>query len=373
MRPPPLGLWMAVAVVFACRDRTVQAPVEPGSAQAFHEARWDPSQIQRDDGQWAMATKSYDNRRFSGLSQITTQNAGNLKLQWTFSTGTIKGNEAAPLVVGDTMYVVTPFPNVLYALDLSKAGAPAKWAYKPEPEAASQGVACCDVVNRGAAFAGGLVYFNTLDAHTVAVDSATGKQVWRTQVGDIHRGETITMAPMVARGKVYVGNSGGELGVRGWLAALDARDGHVVWRGYSTGPDAEVLIGPRFKPFYDSDKGKDLGVTTWPPDHWKIGGGTVWGFLAYDPELNLVYSGTANPGPWNPGQRPGDNKWTCGLFARDADSGEAVWFYQFSPHDLFDHDGVNENVLVDLTVDGTPRKALLHADRNGYLYVLDRA
>lgn len=374
MPPHPL-LTLAVLTLAAasgCRDRTPQPSPGPTPAASFREARWDLRQLQRDDGQWVMATKSYDNVRFSGLSQITSKNAAQLKLQWTFSTGTTRGNEAAPLVAGDTMYVVTPFPNVLYALDLTQPGAPAKWAFKPEPDPASQGVACCDAVNRGAAFAGGRVFFNTLDGYTVAVDAASGKQAWRTRVGDFHLGETITMAPMVARGKVYVGNSGGELGVRGWLAALDAGDGRIAWRAYSTGPDADVLIGPRFKPFYPSDRGEDLGVTTWPPGQWKIGGGTAWGFLAHDPELNLIYYGTANPGPWNPDQRPGDNKWTCGLFARDADTGEAIWFYQFSPHDLYDHDGVNENLLVDLRVDGAPRKALIHPDRNGFVYVMDR-
>jgi PQQ-dependent dehydrogenase (methanol/ethanol family) len=134
-----------------------------------------------------------------------------------------------------------------------------------------------------------------------------------------------------------------------------------------------VLIGPAFRPFYASDRGKDLGVSTWPPEAWKIGGGTVWGFISYDPELNLIYHGTANPGPWNPDQRPGDNKWTAGIFARDADSGEARWFYQWSPHDLHDYDGVNENVLVDLPIRGATRKVIIHPDRNGYLYVLDRA
>jgi PQQ-dependent dehydrogenase (methanol/ethanol family) len=171
---------------------------------------------------------------------------------------------------------------------------------------------------------------------------------------------------------VLVGNSGGEFGVRGWIAALDAGSGAVRWRAYSTGPDRDVLIGPEFKPFYEQDRGTDLGVSTWPPEAWKTGGGTVWGWLSYDPTLNLVYYGTANPGPWNPDQRPGDNKWTAGIFARDADTGQARWFYQWSPHDHFDHDGVNENVLLDLTIDGRPRKVLVHPERNGYMYVLDR-
>ena len=325
-----------------------------------------------DDGEWRMPARSYDSTRFSGLDQINAGNVANLKLAWSFSTGSLKGHEAAPLVVGGTMYVVTPFPNVLYALDLTKPGAPAKWSFKPQPDPAAQGVACCDVVNRGAAYAGGRIFYNTLDDHTIAVDAATGKAAWNTRVGDINRGGTLTMAPLVVKGKVLVGNSGGEMGVRGWLTALDAASGRLLWRAYSTGPDADVLIGPGFKPFYAKDRGKDLGVSTWPPEQWKIGGGTVWGWVSYDPELNLIYYGTANPGPWNAEQRPGDNKWTAGIFARDLDTGQARWYYQMSPHDLFDYDGVNENVLLDLPVGGRPRKVLLHPDRNGYLYVIDR-
>ena len=146
----------------------------------------------------------------------------------------------------------------------------------------------------------------------------------------------------------------------------------MVWRAWSTGPDRDVLIGPAFKPFYPQDRGTDLGVTSWPGGAWKIGGGTVWGFLSYDPALDLVYYGTANPGPWNPEQRPGRNHWTAGVFARRPDSGEAVWFYQWSPHDLHDYDGVNENVLLDLPIGGATRPVLVHPDRNGYVYVLDR-
>jgi len=284
-----------------------------------------------------------------------------------------KGQEAAPIVVGDTMYVVTPFPNYVFAFDLTKPGAHLKWKFDPKTKASSQGVACCDVVNRGLAFDGGRIFLNALDTTTIALDAATGKELWRTTLGDIARGETVTMAPLVVKGKVLVGNSGGEMGVRGWLTALDAGTGKIVWRAYSTGPDKDVLIGPSFKPHYAQDQGQDLGVKTWPPEAWKIGGGTVWSFLSYDPDLDLVYSGIANPGPWNPEQRPGANKWTSGIFARRPDTGEAIWYYQYSPHDVHDYDGVNESVLVDLPLGGTTRKVLLHPDRNGYLYVIDRA
>ena len=325
------------------------------------------------DGEWPMAARDYAGTRFSPLAQVTPQNAGQLKLAFSFDTGVRKGQEAAPIVVGDTMYVVTPFPNYVFAFDLTKPGAHLKWKFDPKTKASSQGVACCDVVNRGLAFDGGRIFLNALDTTTIALDAATGKELWRTTLGDIAKGETVTMAPLVVKGKVLVGNSGGEMGVRGWLTALDAGTGKIVWRAYSTGPDKDVLIGPSFKPHYAQDQGQDLGVKTWPPEAWKIGGGTVWSFLSYDPDLDLVYSGIANPGPWNPEQRPGANKWTSGIFARRPDTGEAIWYYQYSPHDVHDYDGVNESVLVDLPLGGTTRKVLLHPDRNGYLYVIDRA
>jgi PQQ-dependent dehydrogenase (methanol/ethanol family) len=319
-----------------------------------------------------MSAHDYAARRFSGLRQITTDNVRQLRLAWTFSTGVLRGQEAAPIVVNATMYVVTPYPNLLYALDLTRPGAPTKWTYNPKPVSSAQGVACCDVVNRGAVYADGRIFYNTLDNYTVAVDTGTGKEVWRTRLGDINQGESMTMAPLVVKGKVLVGNSGGEFGVRGWITALDARNGKITWRAYHTGPDKDVLIGERFKPFYPSDRGKDLGVKTWPGDAWKIGGGTSWGFLSYDPELDLIYYGTANPGPWNPEMRPGDNKWTAGIFARDPDDGQAVWFYQTSPHDLFDHDGINESILADIRWKGRIRKVLMHPGRTGYMYVIDR-
>jgi PQQ-dependent dehydrogenase (methanol/ethanol family) len=322
---------------------------------------------------WTMPARDYASSRYATLDEITADNVKGLKVEFAFSTGIDRGQEAAPLVIGDTMYVVTPYPNFLYALDLSKPGAPVKWKFAPKPEAAAQGVACCDVVNRGAAFADGAIFYNTLDGNTVAVDAKSGKQRWRTRLGDINKGETITMAPLVVKGKVLVGDSGGEFGVRGWLAALDVKDGHVVWKAFHTGPDADVLIGAEFKPFYASDRGKDLGVSSWPPEAWKTGGGTVWGWISYDPDLDLIYYGTANPGPWNAEQRPGDNKWTAGIFARNPDTGQARWFYQFSPHDLFDYDAINENILLDMPIAGQVRKVIVRPERNGFVYVIDRA
>jgi PQQ-dependent dehydrogenase (methanol/ethanol family) len=355
-------------LVMASTVPSAAAPAAPTNASARAPAAAAPA----DDGQWTMPAKNYASTRFSALDQIDVDNVSRLRVEFTFSTGVNRGQEAAPIVVGSTMYVVTPFPNVVYALDLAKPGAPVKWKFEPKPVAAAQGVACCDVVNRGVVYSGGLVFFNTLDGHAIALDADTGEVAWRTPLADINKGETITMAPLVVNGKVLVGNSGGEFGVRGWLQALDAKTGAVVWKAYHTGPDADVLIGPEFRPFYDSEKGKDLGITTWPPDHWQIGGGTMWGWISYDPELNLIYYGTANPGPWNADQRPGDNKWTVGIFARNPDTGQARWFYHSIPHDTFDHDGINELVLLDLPVNGRMRKVIARPERNGYLYVIDR-
>jgi PQQ-dependent dehydrogenase (methanol/ethanol family) len=353
-------LLMSVILALASPALAQQRPVIPPSAVA-------PS-----DGQWTMPARDYASSRYSDLAQITTQNVARMQPIFTFDLPADRGQEAAPIVVGHMMYIVSAYPNTVFALDLRRPQNPLAWRYDPEPAPAAQGVACCDVVNRGAAYADGRIFFNTLDNHTIALDAATGRELWRTHLGDINRGETMTMAPLVVRNRVLVGNSGGELGVRGWLTALDAATGRVLWRAYSTGPDRDVLIGDSFRPYYQMDRGRDLGVTTWPPEAWRIGGGSVWGWISYDPDLDLIYYGTGNPGPWNPDQRPGDNKWTSGMFARDPDTGEARWFYQFSPHDMHDYDAVNELILLDMPVQGRMRRVLVRPERNGYIYVLDR-
>ena len=317
-----------------------------------------------------MPARDYASTRFSPLDQINASNVGKLQAAWMFSVGTQHGQEAAPLIIGDTLYVVSSYPNKVFALDSTTGDL--KWTYIPNTNRAAQGVACCDVVTRGIAYDNGKIFLVTLDNHVVALDAKTGKEQWATQTGEINLGETTTAAPFVVKGKVFVGISGGELGVRGRITALDENTGKIDYVAYSTGPDKDILIGSDFKPFYDFMKGKDLGVSTWPPDAWKIGGGTMWGWFSYDPDLNLLYYGTSNPGPWNSNQRPGDNLWTTTLFARDPDNGSAHWAYQFNPHDLWDHDEIQENVLVDLDLGGKTRKVLLHPGRNGYMYVIDR-
>ncbi|MFC5499714.1 PQQ-dependent dehydrogenase, methanol/ethanol family [Caenimonas terrae] len=323
-------------------------------------------------GEWHSQAHDDANTRFSALADVNTSNVSRLKVAWTFSDGTQNGHEAAPLVLNDTMYLVTPYPNIAYALDLTRPGAPIKWKYEPTPTPVAKGKACCDTVNRGGAYANGKIIYNLLDNHTVAVDAKTGKEVWRTKMGDVGRGETMTMAPFVVGNKVYVGNSGGEMGVWGWLAALDVDTGKQLWRAYSTGTDAQVMIGPDFKPFYSWMVGKDLGQSSWPAGMAQRGGGAVWAWISYDPQLNLIYYGTSNPGPRVPSQRPGYNLWTSAVFARDADTGMAKWAYQFTPHDQWDYDGVNENVLMDITFQGKPRKVLVHFDRNAFAYTIDR-
>ncbi|HEY7663076.1 MAG TPA: PQQ-dependent dehydrogenase, methanol/ethanol family [Xanthobacteraceae bacterium] len=334
----------------------------------------DLASLSQDDNQWVMAPKNYANTRFSKLDQIKTSNVSELKVAWSFSVGADRGQEAAPLVVNGTMYVVSPYagphPNRVFALDAATGDL--KWSYTPRPNLSAVGVACCDVVNRGLAYDNGKIFLNTLDGYSVGIDADTGKELWHAKLADLNKGETITMAPLVVKGKVLIGNSGGELGVRGWLTAVDENTGKIAWRAYATGPDSDVLIDGDFKPYYDWMKGKDLGVKSWPPDAWKIGGGTFWGWISYDPDLNLIYYGTANAGPWNADQRPGDNMWTTAIFARDPDTGKAKWAYQVNPHELWDYDEINENILMDLPVNGQARKVLVHVARNGHMYVIDR-
>jgi lanthanide-dependent methanol dehydrogenase len=323
-------------------------------------------------GEWTLPGRDYAGTRYSPLDQITAANAGNLRLAWSFSTGFARGFEGQPLVVDGTMYVVTPYPNKVFAIDLSRPGGPLRWSYTPPTDPASQGEACCDVVNRGASYGDGKIVFNRLDNVTVALDAKTGKVAWQTKLGDIAKGETMTMAPLIVGNRVFVGNSGGEMGVRGWITALDLGSGKVLWQATHTGPDQDVKIGPRFKPAYDWLKGKDRGVSSWPGEQWKIGGGTVWGWVTYDPELDLLFYGNGNPGVWNPDLRPGDNLWTTAIFARDPATGEAVWAYPTTPHDSWDYDAINENIPLDLTIGGQPRKVLLQMGRTGYVYLLDR-
>ena len=325
-----------------------------------------------DDGQWTMPAKDYSSTRYSGLTEITPSNATRLHPVWTFSTGVLAGHEGQPLVVNNTMYVVTPFPNVLYAFDLTKEGYPLKWKYRPAVSPNAIGISCCDVINRGAFFADGKIIYNLLDGHTVAVDAATGREVWNTAFADVANGETTPMAPFVVKDRVIVGAAGGEFGIYGFVKALDLKTGEIVWTAHNIGPDADMLVkADTFKPHYD--KGTELGTSSWPKDGWKTGGAPVWGWMSYDPDLDLLYYGTGNPSPYNAEQRPGDNKWTSSVLARRPSDGALVWAYQFTPHDNWDYDAVATMILADVKIGDRTRKALVTFNKNGFQYTLDRA
>jgi len=320
---------------------------------------------------WVMPTGNYANTRYSELKQITAGNVGKLQAAWTFSTGVLRGHEGGPLIIGDVMYVHGPFPNPVFALDLNNDGK-ILWKYEPRQDPNVIPVMCCDTVNRGLSYADGKLFLNQADATLVALDAKTGKVVWQATNGDPKKGETGTSAPMVVKDKVLVGISGGEFGVPCHVTAYNLSDGKMVWRAYSSGPDSQILVDPQKTTEHGKPVGADSSLKTWQGDQWKIGGGCTWGWISYDPQLNLIYYGSGNPSTWNPKQRPGDNKWSMTIFARDADTGMAKWVYQMTPHDEWDFDGVNEMILADVDVGGTTHKALVHFDRNGFGYTLDR-
>ncbi|MFL5112716.1 MAG: lanthanide-dependent methanol dehydrogenase XoxF5 [Microvirga sp.] len=325
----------------------------------------------QDPNQWAIQTGDYANTRYSKLDQINAGNVGKLQAAWTFSTGVLRGHEGAPLVVGDVMYVHTPFPNIVYALDLNNDGK-IIWKYEPKQDPTVIPVMCCDTVHRGVAYADGKIFLHQADTTLVALDAKTGKVVWSKVNGDPKKGETNTATVLPVKDKIIVGISGGEFGVRCHVTAYDMKDGRQVWRAYSMGPDNEMLIDPDKTMEHGKPVGKDSSIKTWQGEQWKTGGGCTWGWYSYDPAQNAFYYGSGNPSTWNPKQRPGDNKWTMTIFSRDVDTGVAKWVYQMTPHDEWDYDGVNEMILADITVQGQPRKVLVHFDRNGLGYTLDR-
>jgi PQQ-dependent dehydrogenase (methanol/ethanol family) len=325
----------------------------------------------KDPKQWVMQQGDDANTRYSKLSQINASNVKKLQVAWTFSTGVLRGHEGGPLVVGDVMYVHTPFPNTVYALDLSHEGK-ILWKYEPRQDPNVIPIMCCDTVNRGVAYADGKIFLHQADTTLVALDAKTGAKVWSVMDGEAGKGQSGTDAPFVFKDKVLVGISGGEFGVRGWVSAYNIKDGKLAWRGFSEGPDADTLIDPAKTTSLGKPVGPDSSTSTWQGDQWKIGGGATWGWYSYDPALNLVYYGSGNPSTWNPVQRPGDNRWSMSIWARDLDTGAVKWIYQMTPHDEWDFDGVNEMILTDQTIGGKARKLLTHFDRNGFGYTLDR-
>jgi PQQ-dependent dehydrogenase (methanol/ethanol family) len=328
-----------------------------------------------DPANWASQAGDNANHRHSTLKQITGDNVNKLQVAWTMSTGVLRGHEGSPLVIGDTMYIHTPFPNNVYAVNLKDQTY--RWKYEPKQDANVVPVMCCDTVNRGLAYGDGKIFLQQADTTLVALDAKTGKVVWSVKNGDPKIGETNTNAPHVFKDKVYTGISGGEFGVRGRMQAYDIKTGRLVWKAYSEGTDAEMIMDPQKTMTWTDGKmapvGKDSSLKTWKGDQYKLGGGTTWGWYAYDPKLNLMYYGSGNPGTWNPAQRPGDNKWSMTIWARDPDTGAAKWVYQMTPHDEWDFDGVNEMILLDIDHGGKKVPVVSHFDRNGFGYTLNRA
>lgn len=338
-------------------------------------ANADLGKLMKDPKNWAAQAGDFSNQRYSDLKQINKSNVKDLKVAWTFSTGVLRGHEGGPIVIGDTLYVHSAFPNKVFAIDLETQKI--KWKYEPKQDPSVIPVMCCDTVNRGLAYGEGKIFLQQADTTLVALDAKTGKKIWDVKNGDPKVGGTNTNAPHVFDKYVVTGISGGEFGVRGYLSAYDINTGKMVWRGYSMGPDADMIMDPATTMTWTDGKmapvGKDSSLKTWQGDQWKIGGGTTWGWYSYDPELRQVFYGNGNPSTWNPAQRPGDNKWSMSLWSRDIDTGKVKWVYQMTPHDEWDFDGINEVPLWEgKDKNGKQRKMLSHFDRNGFGYTLDR-
>lgn len=343
------------------------AALAVGSASANDEL----IKMSQNPKDWVMPAGDYANTRYSKLNQINAQNVGKLQVAWTFSTGVLRGHEGGPLIIGNMMYVHTPFPNKVYAIDLSQENK-IVWKYEPKQDPNVIPVMCCDTVNRGLAYGDGKIILHQADTNLVALDAKTGQVAWSATNGNPAKGETGTSSALVVKDKVMVGISGGEFGVQCHVTAYDLKTGKQAWRAYSGGPDDQIKVDPVKTMSLGKPVGPDSSVKTWQGDQWKIGGGCTWGWISYDPALNLIYYGSGNPSTWNPKQRPGDNKWSMTIFARDADTGMAKWVYQMTPHDEWDYDGVNEMILSDQQINGQNRKLLTHFDRNGLAYTMDR-
>jgi alcohol dehydrogenase (cytochrome c) len=300
---------------------------------------------------WLTYSGTYASQRHSLLRQLTPANVKNLEQKWIFQAESLEKFETTPLVVDGIMYF-TQAPSDAVAVD-AKTGR-VFWVYRYYPSPDSR--PCCGAVNRGLAILGDTLFLATLDAHLLALDAKTGRPLWDVRVANPNAGYALTLAPLVVKDKVIVGVAGAEFGIRGFLAAFDARTGREAWR-------FNIIPGPG-----------EPGHDTWRGDAWQNGGGSIWVTGSYDADLNLTYWGTGNPGPdWNPAQRPGDNLYTDSVIALDPDTGKLKWHFQFTPNDPYDYDSVQVPVLVDATWNGTARKLMMWANRNGFFYVLDRA
>jgi PQQ-dependent dehydrogenase (methanol/ethanol family) len=317
-------------------------------------------------------TLAADANHFDTLAEINTTNVARMKLVFSFRTGQKGGLSGAPAISGDLLLLETAFPHTLYALDIGQQATPVRWSFTPLCDRRAAGLTCCDATVGGPVVADGQVVMNTLDGHTIALDAATGQVRWDVTTASLAAGETLSISPLIADDRIIIGNAGDDFGARGWVAGLDASTGAIVWKRFNSGSDDDAGIGARFNPPYPRDQGHDGGVTTWPPQAWQQGGGGLAGNLAYDSGRGTVLYGTGHPAPWNPDPRPGDNKWTSGLFARDVRTGAASWFVSINPHDLYALGAGGSVLLADMPWQGRDRSLVIHPDANGQVYALDR-
>jgi quinohemoprotein ethanol dehydrogenase len=371
---PVLAAWLGAAALLACgggeeqggpvRERELSPRARIRSAtRAIDDARLRGAAAEPRD--WLTHGRTYAETRFSPLDQIRDDNAHQLGLAWRFPTGLRRGHEATPLVVDGVMYLTGSW-SVVFALDAATGHLLWKWDPRVNREVGRK--ACCDVVNRGVALYRGRIYVGVLDGRLAALNAATGKLVWEVQTVDASLPYTVTGAPRVVDGRVIIGNGGAEFGVRGFVSAYDWKTGERVWRTYTV---------PRDPSKGQESKALEKAERTWTGDeYWKVGGGgTVWDSMAYDPELDLLYVGTGNGSPWSRYARSpggGDNLYLSSILALDPDDGEIRWYYQTTPGDSWDFTATQHMILADLEIDGSPRKVLMQAPKNGFFYVLDR-
>ena len=338
-----IGLGLLAGVAVAQQREASPSTSAPVTYERLLRAEAEPEN-------WLMHGGQYSSQRHSRLTEIDQANVGNLEVKWAHQLWTLADVETTPLVVDGVMYL-TQSPSNVIALDAA-TGRPF-WTYEHElPEKLS---VCCGLQNRGVAMLGETLFLGTVDARLVALDAKTGNVVWSVQSEDPAAGYSKTAAPLVVKDKVISGIAGGEYGIRGFLDAYDAATGERVWRFYTIPGEGEP------------------GNDTWEGDSWRTGGAPTWVTGSYDPELNLVYWGTGNPGPdWNGEAREGDNLYSDSVVALDADTGELKWHFQFTPHDVHDWDATQTPILVNIEFDGRPRKLMLFPNRNAFFYVLDR-
>jgi PQQ-dependent dehydrogenase (methanol/ethanol family) len=321
-----------------------------------------------DANNWLSYGRTYDEQRFSPLTDVSTSNVGQLGLAWHHQFDTDRGQEATPLMVDGTLYTTTTWSKV-FAFDAATGAL--KWSFDPKVPGEDGFKACCDVVNRGVAVWDGKVYVGTIAGQLIALDAATGKPVWTVQATDPSKSYTITGAPRVVKGMVLIGEGGAEYGVRGYLSAFDAETGKLKWRFYTTPNAAKQADGAASDSVLQSKAAGTWGGGV-PPSG---GGGTVWDSIVYDPGTNLIYFGTGNGTPWAPTDRSDgktDNLFLSSIIAVNADTGQYAWHYQTTPDDAWDYDSDQPIVLADLTWNGAPRKVLMQANKNGFFYVIDR-